>query len=53
MGCRDLDFGLYEFYRNVFEEIYGMDLGENRKAIVKLMEYIEKQRKTLSGNSEY
>lgn len=28
-------------------------MAENRKAVVKIMEYIEKQRKILSGNSEH
>lgn len=54
IGCRDIDYHLYEFYRNVFEKSSGgNDLSENRKAIVKLMENIERQRKTLSGNSEH
>lgn len=51
IGCRDLDFSMYEFYRNHFEKTSGgCDLSENRKAIVKLMENIERQRKILSGN---
>lgn len=41
IGCRDLDFAMYEFYRNHFEKTSGgCDLAENRKAIVKLMENI-------------
>mgnify|MGYP000979591878 FL=1 len=54
VGCRDIDYHLYEFYRNLFERTSGgCDLSENRKAIVKLMEQIERQRKILSGNSEH
>ena len=54
VGCRDLDFLMYEFYRKVFEKSSGgCDLAENRKACVKLMEYIERQRKILTGNSEF
>jgi heat shock protein 4 len=54
IGCRDIDYHLYEFYRGVFEKSSGgSDLSENRKAIVKLMEQIERQRKILSGNSEH
>ncbi len=41
LGCRDLDYHLYEFYRGVFEKSSGgADIGENRKAQVKIMEYI-------------
>jgi len=51
LGCRDIDYHLYEFYRQVFEKSSGgCDLAENRKAIVKIMENIEKQRKVLTGN---
>lgn len=54
IGCRDIDYHLYEFYRGVFEKSSGgCDLAENRKAVLKLMESIEKQRKILSGNSEH
>jgi heat shock protein 4 len=54
IGCRDIDYHLYEFYRNIFEQSSGgCDLNENRKAIVKLMESIERQRKILSGNIEH
>lgn len=31
----------------------GLDLTENKKAVLKLMENIEKQRKILSGNLEH
>lgn len=52
LGCRDLDFAMYEFYRSQFEKSSGgCDIAENRKAIVKLMENIERQRKVLSGNT--
>jgi molecular chaperone DnaK (HSP70) len=54
IGCRDIDYHLYEFYRGIFEKSSGgLDLSENRKAIVKLMESIERQRKILSGNIEH
>jgi heat shock protein 4 len=50
LGCRDLDYAMYQFYRKVFEKSSGgCDLTENRKAVVKLMENIERQRKILSG----
>lgn len=54
LGCRDLDYAMYEFYRNYFEKTSGgCDLSENRKAVIKLMENIERQRKILTGNSEF
>lgn len=54
LGCRDLDQAMFEFYRAHFEKTSGgCDLAENRKAIVKLMENIERQRKILSGNTEF
>ena len=54
LGCRDIDYHLYEFYRQIFEKSSGgCDIAENRKAIVKIMEYIEKERKVLTGNNEH
>lgn len=41
VGCRDIDYNLYEFYKGVFEKSSGgLDLSESRKATVKLMESI-------------
>jgi len=41
LGCRDIDYNLYEFYREVFEKSSGgCDLSESKKATVKLMENI-------------
>ena len=53
IGCRDLDSAMYEFYRQKFEQSTGLNLGENRKATVKLMENLQRQRKILSGNVEF
>lgn len=54
LGCRDIDYILLQFYKNVFEKSSGgLDVFESRKAVVKLMENIEKQRKILSANSEH
>lgn len=55
IGCRDLDYLMYDqFYRPHFEKVSGgLDLAENRKAYIKLMENIERQRKILSGNLEF
>jgi heat shock protein 4 len=42
-----------EFYRQYFIKTSGgVDLFENKKAVIKVMENIEKQRKILSANSE-
>jgi heat shock 70kDa protein 4 len=41
IGCRDIDYHLFEFYRGVFEKSSGgCDLAESKKAYVKLMEVI-------------
>lgn len=54
LGCRDIDYHLYEFYRKIFEKSSGgLDLAESKKAYIKLMETIERQRKILSGNMEH
>jgi heat shock protein 4 len=54
LGCRDIDYVLLQFYKTVFEKSSGgLDIFESRKAVVKLVEAIERQRKTLSANSEY
>lgn len=54
LGCRDIDYQLIEFYRQVFEKSSGgLDLMESKKAYVKLMESVERQRKILSGNLEH
>jgi heat shock protein 4 len=54
LGCRNIDYQLFEFYRQVFEKSSGgLDLMESKKAYVKLMESVERQRKILSGNLEH
>ena len=54
IGCRDIDYHLLEFYRGVFEKTSGgCDITESKKAVVKIMENIEKQRKILTGNKEH
>jgi molecular chaperone DnaK (HSP70) len=52
LGCRDIDQLLLEFYRQyLLKTAGGADLFENKKATIKLIENIEKQRKILSANS--
>ena len=54
LGCRDIDYLLLEFYRQyLLKTAHGADLFENKKAMIKVMENIEKQRKILSANSEH
>lgn len=54
LGCRDIDYILLEFYRKIFEKSSGgLDIFESKKAVVKLVENIEKERKILSANSEH
>ena len=54
LGCRDIDYLLLEFYRQyLLKTANGADLFENKKAVIKVMENIEKQRKILSANSEH
>lgn len=53
VGCRDIDILLLEFYRQHMLRTEGVDLYQNQKAVVKLMENIEKQRKVLSANSDH
>lgn len=53
LGCRDMDWVMLEFYAEVFRRSSGggLDVMGSSKAVVKLLEVIEKQRKILSANS--
>lgn len=52
LGCRDMDWVMLEFYAEVFRRSSkGGDVMGSSKAVVKLLEVIEKQRKVLSANS--
>jgi molecular chaperone DnaK (HSP70) len=56
VGCRNLDEQMLAFYSDLFENSnpnLEISVKESRKATIKLLENIEKQRKILSGNSEY
>ena len=47
-----MDYLVLQFYREVFrKQSNGLDVQQNKKALVKLLEAIEKQRKVLSANS--
>lgn len=52
-GARDLDWGVYEHFCELFEkESNGLSPKESKKAQLRLLDAIEKQRKVLSANSE-
>lgn len=56
LGCKDLDMRMLQHYVNIFsanKTHVKTKLYQSKKAMLKLMENIEKQRKVLSGNSEY
>ena len=53
LGCKNIDKLMFEFYASLFEkENPNMDVSvyESKRAILKLFESIERQRKVLSGN---
>ena len=56
LGCKNIDKLMFEFYATLFEkENPNMEVSvqESKRAILKLFESIERQRKVLSGNHEY
>ena len=52
LGVRDIDIALLQHHTKQFETRHKTDLWENPKAIYRLMEGIERQRKVLTANSE-
>lgn len=56
VGCKNLDQKMLSFYSELFEKSnpsLEIEVKESKKATIKLLESIERQRKILSGNSEY
>lgn len=56
MGCKNIDQLMLSYYADQFEKANpNMDISvmESKKAVLKLLEGIEKQRRVLSGNHEY
>lgn len=48
-----MDYLLLQFYRELFsKQTNGLDVLQHKKAFIKLLEAVEKQRKVLSANSE-
>ena len=52
LGCRNIDMKVFEKFANNFKTKTGLDLYENKKACLKLLETIQRQRKILSGINE-
>jgi len=53
LGARDMDWILLNYYDKLFQkESDGLSILENKKAIIRILDVIQKQRKTLSANQE-
>lgn len=52
LGAREVDWALVNYYAQKFEEQTGLSIFETKKAVVRLIEAVEKQRKILSANLE-
>lgn len=51
LGARDIDWILLNYYENKFQqESNGLSIFENKKAIIRMIDAIENQRKILSAN---
>ena len=52
LGTRDFDWKLLEFYADMCQKKFGVDIKANAKTRLRMLDAIEKQRKILSANSE-
>lgn len=52
LGAREMDYILLKYYQSMFMKQKGLDFCESKKAVMRCLEAAEKQRKTLSANSE-
>lgn len=52
VGCRNIDWDLLTHFAAKFKAQYGCDPMKNEKAKLRMLDAIEKLRKTLSANSE-
>jgi len=52
LGTRDFDWKLFEFYADMCQKKFGVDIKANPKTRLRMLDAIEKQRKVLSANSE-
>jgi heat shock protein 4 len=52
LGCRDIDQMICDYISNKFESKKGLRIRDNQRAMLKLVEAVQRQRKILSGISE-
>lgn len=52
LGCRSIDEKVFDYMAKKFEEKKGLNIKESKRACLKLLEAIQKQRKILSGIHE-
>jgi molecular chaperone DnaK (HSP70) len=52
LGCRDIDIKVVEYLARKFEAAKGLKISESKRAWLKVVEAVEKQRKILSGIAE-
>ena len=52
LGVRNIDLALLLFYTQKFQQKHKIDLTDNPKAVYRMMEAIERQRKILTANIE-
>ena len=52
LGARDIDWASYQFYCDMFEKDSGLSPLDSKKATLKLLDAIQKQRTILSSNAE-
>ena len=52
LGCRNIDMKIFEYLSSKFQTQTSLDINDNKKAQIKLIEAIQKQRKILSGINE-
>jgi heat shock protein 4 len=51
-GCRNIDFELLKTFAAMFQKKHGGDIMKNEKAKLRMLDAIERMRKTISANSE-
>ena len=49
LGCRNIDMKLFTAISESFKEKTGLNIKDNKKAFLKVMEVIQRQRKIISG----
>ena len=49
LGCRNIDMKLFTVISESFKEKTGLNIMDNKKAFLKVMEVIQRQRKIISG----